>query len=63
MMSAVEVGWICVMGAVDKTCLVTCVNWFENELGCRSFRHWFSAVDRGKHCPSAVRLVGIEGPK
>jgi hypothetical protein len=51
------------MDAVDKTCLVTCVDWFGNELGYSSFRHWFSAVDRGKHCPSAVRLVGIEGPK
>jgi hypothetical protein len=52
-----------VMGAVDKTCLLTCVDWFGSELACRSFRHWFSAVDREKHCPSAARPVGIEGLK
>ena len=43
----------CVMGAVWWR-----VNWFGNELGCRSFRRWFSAVDRGKHCPSAVEARG-----
>jgi hypothetical protein len=46
------------MGEVDKTCLVTCVNWFVNELGCRSFRQWLNAVDRGKHGPSAVEARG-----
>ena len=46
------------MGAVDKICLVTCVNWLGNESDHCSFWQWLSAVDRGKHCPSAVEPSG-----